>query len=141
MSRINVGRVVIGGLAAGVVANILDMVINGYLMVEEGEMMAQRLGLDPNALAGSMPYWIGIDLLYGLLIVFAYAAMRPRFGPGPKTAMIAGATLFAAITIVLAGFMKMGVFTEAAFLKNTALSLVATLAASLAGAWLYKETP
>jgi len=37
MGRFNVGRVIMGGLAAGVVANALDYVINAILMKAEGE--------------------------------------------------------------------------------------------------------
>jgi len=139
MSNINVGRVILGGLVAGVVANACDYVINGILMADDQAAMAQRLNLDQAAVAGSMTTWIIVDFLYGLLIVFTYAAIRPRFGAGPRTAIIAGLTLFLAITAVLMGFASMGIFTQDLFLKSSALSLVATLAASLAGGAVYKE--
>ena len=90
MSRMNTGRVIIGGLVAGVAANVLDFVVNGYLMVNESTEMMQRLNLRADQVEHSMWTWLGFDFLYGLLVVFTYAAMRPRFGPGPKTALIAG---------------------------------------------------
>src|SRR5262245_35598664 len=123
MSRINVGRVVLGGLVAGVVANALDFVINAYLMKEEGADMAQRLNLNQDVLATSQYVWMGVDFLWGLVLVFAYAAFRPRFGPGPKTAMISGSTLWFAVTIMFGGLMSMGIFTEPAFIKYSALTL------------------
>ena len=88
MGRINTGRVVLGGLVAGVVANALDYVINAYLMAEEGADMAQRLNLNQDVMQSSTYVWIGVDMIWGLLLVFTYAAFRPRFGPGPKTAML-----------------------------------------------------
>jgi hypothetical protein len=139
MSRINTGRLVLGGLVAGVVANGLDYVINEFLMKEEGADMAQRLNLSRDALASSMYVWIAIDFLWGLLLVFTYAAIRPRFGAGPKTAMISGFTLWFAVCIMFAGLTSMGIFTQQGFIKYSALTLVSALAASLAGAKLYQE--
>ena len=139
MSRINTGRLVLGGLVAGVVANALDYVINAFLMKEEGADMAQRLNLSRDALESSVYVWIGVDFLWGLLLVFAYAAFRPRFGPGPKTAMISGFTLWFAVCIMFAGLTAMGIFTQPGFIKYSALTLVSALAASVAGASLYQE--
>ena len=139
MSRINVGRVVLGGLVAGVVANVLDYVSNAYLMAEEGADMEQRLNLSRDALANSVYVWAVVDVLWGLVLVFAYAAFRPRFGPGPKTAITSGATLWFAVTIMFAGLTSMGIFTQPAFIKYSALTLVSALGASLAGAAVYRE--
>jgi hypothetical protein len=138
MARINVTRVIVAGLAAGVVANGLDFA-GGLLIQDEQIAQAQRLNLDPAALEASFPAWIAIDFVYGLLLAFAYAAMRPRFGPGPRTAIIAGATLFVTVTAVLAGFMTMGMFTQGLFVKGAILSAVTTLAASLTAGALYQE--
>jgi hypothetical protein len=139
MGRFNVGRVIMGGLAAGVVANALDYVINGILMKDEGEAMMQRLNLSADVVNQSITTWVIVDFVYGLLLVFTYAAMRPRFGAGPKTAVISGATLWLAICAIFAGLTAMGIYTEQAFIKSSALTLVSTLAASLTGAYIYKE--
>ena len=139
MGRINVGRVIIGGLVAGVVANALDFVINKYLMVNEATEMMQRLNLKADVVEGSMWTWIIADFIYGLVLVFAYAAMRPRFGPGPRTAIIAGMSYWFAVTVMFAGLAAMGVFTQQAFMKQAALTIVSTLAPVLVGAAMYKE--
>jgi hypothetical protein len=108
MSGINLGRVLIGGIVAGVVANAGDYLINSVILAEDMAQLAQRLGLDQATVDASVPTWIAVDFIYGILLVFAYAAMRPRFGPGPRTAVIAGLTLYLAITAVLVGFMSWG---------------------------------
>jgi hypothetical protein len=135
----NTGRLILGGLVAGVVANALDYVINQHLMIEEGNEMVRRLNLRPELVEGAAMTWIVVDFVYGLLLVFTYAAMRPRFGPGPKTAVVAGATLWLAITVIFVGLTAMGIYTQQAFMKSAALQLGSTLAAVLAGAALYKE--
>ena len=135
----NVGRLVLGGLIAGVVANIGDYVINMYLMSDEAAAMVQRLNLSTAAVEGSVLTWVVVDVIWGLLLVFTYAGFRPRFGPGPRTAIIAGVTIWLAVCAVFAGLMSMGVYTQQAYLKSSTLTLANTLAASLAGAYFYRE--
>ena len=85
MAGINYGRVLLGGLVGGVVANACDFVSNTYLMADDMQKMAQRLGLDQTHLNSGtvIATWTTIDFLYATLIVWTYAAIRPRFGPGP----------------------------------------------------------
>ena len=83
MTRINIGRVILGGIVAGIVANAGDFVINTYLIPDDMTQLAQRLGLDKAKVDGSMSTWIVVDFAWGLLLAFTYAAIRPRFGPGP----------------------------------------------------------
>jgi len=139
MNRINTGRLILGGLVAGVIANALDFVINTYLMANEGSEMIQRLNLRPDVVEGSMLTWIIVDFIYGMVLVFAYVAMRPRFGPGPKTAVIAGMSFWVAFTAVFAGLTAMGIYTQQAFMKNSALAIASTLLPVLAGAAVYQE--
>jgi hypothetical protein len=139
LSGINIGRVLIGGLVAGLVANGLDYVINDYLMADEMSEMAARLNLSAERLASSTWIWIAVDFIWGILLVFAYAAIRPRFGPGPKTAITSGLMLWLGVTAVFAGLTAMGVFTQQAYIKSSALSLVSTLVPSLIGARIYQE--
>jgi hypothetical protein len=139
MARMNTRRLVLGGLVAGVVANGLDYVINVILMKTEMADMVQRLNLSVVTVNGATTTWVVIDFVWGLLLVFTYAAMRPRFGPGPKTAIVSGTTLWLAVCSMFAGLSAMGIFTEQAFIKSAALTLVSTLTASLVGAAIYKE--
>jgi hypothetical protein len=88
------------------------------------------------AVAGT---WVVIDFLFGLLLVWTYAAMRPRFGPGAGTAVLAGLVIYIAPTIVLFGFTMMGSMTLAMWVKGSCAAIVSTLAASVAGAAIYKE--
>jgi hypothetical protein len=121
------------------VANALDFVINEYLMAEEGADMAQRLNLSQATLKSSLMTWVAVDFIWGMLLVFAYAAFRPRFGPGPKTAALSGFTLWFAVCIMFGGLTSMGIFTLPGFMKASALTLFSALAASLAGAAIYRE--
>jgi hypothetical protein len=140
MSGINAGRVLGGGLLAGLVFNILDFAANRMLR-SDWEAAMTRLNLPTSALEAPsvMVTWIAVDFLFGILVVWTYAAIRPRFGPGPKTAAMAGLVPFIATSLVLYGLSAMGLFTNAFYWKATAFSLVVVVAGSIAGAWAYKE--
>jgi hypothetical protein len=138
---INTGKVITGGLLAGVVLNVFDMVANMTLFLADNEAMLKRLNLpvpSPSDFSAAIP-WIVVDFVNGLLLVFSYAAIRPRFGAGPKTAVIAGAIPWLAVTSVLCGFASMGIFEEAFLIKGSIFALVNVSIASIVGAWLYKE--
>jgi hypothetical protein len=141
VGRINGPRVILGGLVAGVVANILDFATGMLFMSEDMALNAQRLGIDPaiGAATSTIVVWVLIDFIYGLLIVFTYAAMRPRFGPGPRTAIIAGLTLYATVTIFFMGLLALGFFMQTGFIKAAVFTLISNIVASLAGCAIYKE--
>ena len=141
MGRINTGKVILGGLAAGVVANALDYLIQGVIMAEESGANAQRLGLNMQQLNSTsmMVTWIVIDFIYGLIIAFTYAAIRPRFGPGPKAGAIAGIIPWAAICVVFFGLASSGLFTMNSYVKQSALTLGVAIAAGLTAGKLYSE--
>jgi hypothetical protein len=138
---INTGRVVAGGLVAGVVANAIDFVTNMYVLAPDYAAWAPTRNLDAAGFT-SAPVavtWVVVDFIFGVLLVWTYAAMRPRFGPGPKTAILAGLVIFLAPTLVLFGFTQMGLFSMGLFVKGTVGGVISTLAASIAGAAVYKE--
>jgi hypothetical protein len=138
---INSGKVVAGGLLAGLLFNAGDFLINGVLMADDYAASMSRLGLDPAAMATPTVAmsWIVVDFLFGLIAVWTYAAIRPRFGAGPKTAVLAAVPMFAGATLVMYGFTSMGVFTFDVLWKGTLFSVVNVAIGSIAGAWVYSE--
>ena len=141
MAGINYGRVALGGVVGGVVANVGDLIVNNMVMADDMVRMAQRLNLNQTLMASPAVgmTWVVVDFVYVTLIVWTYAAIRPRFGPGPATAVRAGTVLWAAASIVLFGFESMGVFTPDSFFKSAAFSFLITTLAALAGGWVYQE--
>jgi hypothetical protein len=140
MSQINVGGVVKGGLAAGLIMNVSEFVLNvpvaGAQM--EAELAARNL---PPITGNQIGVFVAVTFVLGLLTVWLYAAIRPRFGPGPKTAIIAGvfvwacSYLFASIFFGVLGINSMGVVV-----LGIVWSLVEMIVAASVGGYLYKET-
>ena len=138
---INTGKVISGGLLTGLVYNVFDMLWNFTVLQADGLAMTARLHLDP-AVMTDFSYqipWIVVDLVLGLLTIFIYAGFRPRFGPGPKTAVIAGLMVWVVMASLFCGFASMGVLTEAMATKASLLAIVNMVAGSVAGAWVYRE--
>jgi hypothetical protein len=136
---INSGKVVVGGLVAGVVANALDYLFQGVVLKPDFEMFRQRLNLDPVAANNPVP-WIVVDFILGFLLIVTYVGFRARWGPGPKTAIYAGVVIFVAIASVMGALTAIGVFTTDTYLKSSALSLITVTSAALAAAFVYKES-
>jgi hypothetical protein len=141
MERINVGRVILGGIVAGIVANVLDYLANGVILGPQWAAAMQALGKTDFSTRQIIAFNL-IGLAYGVFAVWLYAAMRPRFGAGPKTALLAGLAVWAAgIMLPNATFMvAMKLFPQDLAAMSTLAGIVEWAAAILAGAALYKES-
>jgi hypothetical protein len=140
MSKMNTGRVVLGGLVAGVVMNLCDFVVNNYVLAREWRRVAQSRNVDIEVMGGTsaLVTYVVVDMLYGLVIVWLCAAMRPRLGPGPVSAMIAGVVVALVVALALATLAE-AFFSWDLYIKNTGLLLASMLLAAIAGAQVYKE--
>src|SRR5262245_4280756 len=88
MDRINMGRVILGGLLAGLIINISESILNGVLFAKEIDAAMAAINRPP--IASSMIVWfILLGFALGIVTIWLYAAIRPRFGPGAKTAVCA----------------------------------------------------
>jgi len=140
MSRINLGRVVIGGLLAGLIINFGEFILNGVLLMEE--MNAAMAALNKPPVDQGMIIWfvlLGFGL--GCTIVWTYAAMRPRFGAGVKTAICASMLVWGLGYLYPNLFMIiMNIFPRDMMVMVTVWGLIELIVAGMAGAWAYKET-
>jgi hypothetical protein len=138
--NINIGRVLLGGLVTGIILNAGEVVLNDILLgAQTKAFFAEHNFRDPGP--SFIVAAVGGTLLLGIVIVLGYAAIRPRFGAGPKTAIIAA--LFAwfgiyAYTGILHGLMY-GMRVNS-MLIMVGWGLVVYILATLAGAALYKES-
>jgi apolipoprotein N-acyltransferase len=139
MSRINSAKVVLAGLLAGLVINISETILNTIVAGQAMEEALRARNLPPVG-GAQIAGFVFFAFLIGIFTVWLYAAIRPRFGAGPKTAVIAGlAVWFSAYFYPSIVDMLMGLFP----MKITALGLgwglVEIILASLAGGWAYTE--
>lgn len=139
MNNINLGRVFLGGLLAGLVLNIGEFILNDFVLgAHMKEFMAQHNFADPSG--SFIAIAVGFTFVMGIVLVFGYACIRPRCGPGAKTAVIAG--LFGWFAVYFYSGIINGVLfgiPMGTMLMVSAYGLVEYILAAVAGAWLYKE--
>ena len=138
MGKINWTRVILGGLVAGAIINIFESVLNGVAMAKDMEAAVSALGRQMGA--GQLAMFIVWGFLVGIFAVWLYAAIRPRYGPGPRTALCAGASVWG-LGYLLASVtpLALHLFPRRLMAIGLAVGLVELLVGTLAGAWLYRE--
>lgn len=139
MGGIDVGRWLGGGIAAGALIWVLEGAASVLYMGDmEAALAAHDLGMEMSA--GIWAVTVTVSLLVGLTLVFFYAAARPRFGPGPRTAVLVAVVLWAGSYVVsLLGYAMMGLFPGGLLVTWGFVGLVEMVLASLLGGWIYRE--
>src|SRR5258708_13314264 len=87
MVKINWGRVFLGGLLAGLVINIFEYVANGVVLAARWDAAMKALGRQLSMSAGAV-FIVGGFIIGGIAAIWLYAAARPRFVSGPRTAAL-----------------------------------------------------
>lgn len=122
MGGINIVGVMKGGLAAALIMNLSQ-----YLL---------RLMVGANT-ATAVAALVVMTSALGVATVWLYAAIRPRFGPGPKTAICAGLTVWALSYVFPAIFGGASIGTVVVTIAWTGVEM---LIASSVGGYLYHES-
>jgi hypothetical protein len=139
MGHINYAGVLKGGIAAGVIMNISEFVLN--IVNALGQMdKAQPAASLPRPVGGQFVVLVGMTVVLGIMTVWLYAAIRPRLGAGPGTAICAGLVvwtlsyLYMTITVGVLGISSMGIV-----LMTVVWTAAEMILASAVGGFLYTE--
>lgn len=139
MGGMNAGRWIAGGVAAGLLVWILEGAA-GMLYMGDMEAALEAHGLSMEMTGGTIALTVLVSLIVGLTLIFFYAAVRPRFGPGPRTAVIVAVALWLGSYVVsLLGYKMMGLFPGSLLLMWGTVGLIELILAALLGAWIYRE--
>ncbi|MCK6621206.1 MAG: hypothetical protein HUU32_17360 [Calditrichaceae bacterium] len=139
MGKINMTRVILGGLLAGLIMNIGEAVLNMAILGDDWQTAMQALGLSQMNFA-SFGWYILMTFALGITMIWLYAVMRPKFGPGPKTAIITGLTIWFLMWVLSFGTTAVqGMFPAKIVLTTIIWGFFEVPIGALVGAWLYKE--
>jgi hypothetical protein len=140
MGKINLGRVLIGGVIAGIVYDILGYLVDGVLLAHRWADGMKALG-HAEFTSNQIIEFNVLGLVLGIVLVWIYAAIRPCFGAGVKTAICAGLAVWViGVLLPNLGFMWIpGLFSRHLTVYTTACGLVEVVVAAIAGAAPYKE--
>ena len=139
MGKINFGRVLLGGLVAGLVLTVGEYLLNEKVLGGQMKDYFTKHNF-PQPGGNFMVIAISATVVLGISIVLLYAMIRPRFGAGPRAAIIAGLTAWFLVFLYnnIIG-VALGIVPTNILLIAVGWELVEYLLAAIAGAWLYKE--
>jgi len=139
---INTKKVLVGGLVAGVIINIIDFVANTFILGArmKAESDAFKPGMSDAMMAGNAVIsYVIMDLVLGFALIWTYAAFRPRFGAGARTATYVAVLFWLLALIFTAGYRQMGIMSSGLWWSFAFIGLVNFLIAAWAGAAVYSE--
>jgi len=90
MRQLNWNRVLLGGIVAGLIIDVVQWLLNGVFLGSDWRQAMQALGKPLVETPARGLFYILLGLAYGILAIWAYASIRPRYGAGPITALYAG---------------------------------------------------
>ena len=138
--KINFGRVLLGGLVAGVILTIGEYVLNDVVLAKQMAETFRKFNLPKpgnNFIVAATVVTIGL----GIVVVWLYALIRPRLGPGPKNAVVAALIMWFGVYVytgVINGMLFQIPMTL--ILIGFAWGLVEYIIAALVGGALYRES-
>lgn len=139
-TTINWKRVVLGGLVAGLIINVVEFVVNGVILKENWAAAMKAIGRPGEISGAQMVAFNIVGFLIGIFTIWLYSAIRPRYGPGPKTAVCAGAAVWA-LGYLLANVapMVLHILPRRLMAIGILVGLVEVVVGAVVGAWLYTE--
>jgi hypothetical protein len=140
MHGIDLKRVALGGAVAGIVLDVGEYLLHVVLLDPSWDAARQARGIEGYG-PGDAAISAAMVFVLGLVLVWTYAGLRPRFGPGGKTALRAGFLVW-----VLAWLWPFMVNLVWDFLPTELLLLAMAwgffevMIAALVGARIYRES-
>ena len=135
----NVKRMLLGGLLAGIWVNVSEAILNAGILMDDYKAMMADTGLIEADWA--MVGYVVSALLTGFVVAWIYVAIRPRFGPGPATAVYAGLAVWVVgYAIPTVWFAAMGMTLSAGLTAMAVVwGLVELVIAGMIAGWVYQE--
>lgn len=136
VGKIRWSRILLCGFLAGAVWITLGAIVTSLLGREFAALPNNRLGMPT---PGFILFNIVLDLVEGISILWLYAAIRPRYGAGAKTAIIAAFAWWFIVSLGDAAWCSFGLFPPRTVIPLMIGTLPALILAAIAGAKFYKE--
>ena len=142
MEKFNIRKLLLGGLVAGIVLAVIDVVMYGAILKAPMAQAWKAVGRPTMSdtqrdLEVSMS--ILLDFVAGIFLVWIYASIRPRFGAGPSTALKAGLATWFLASVLSAAFTVQGVMPLGVMMITSLVLLIEYPLAVVLGAKLYSD--
>ena len=129
-------RIFFCGILTGAVAFLLGLLVFVFVLGETQFAAAVQAAAHPSY---SPLSWL-LHLVMGIWTIWLYSAIRPHYGPGLKTAAIAGFAFWLIAALVQTNWVSfhLAPIPLSALLAPLAAALPTTIVAVMAGAWPYE---
>ena len=140
MGKMNWGSIFLGGLLWAVVYNLVNAASWFLFLKKEWTAALDALGRPFQETPAFIAFFLFATLVAGITVLWLYAAIRPRYGPGPKTAAGAGFAFWVIGSLIptIAWCWLLG-FPTRLLVSDVAAVLVGSVVGTVVGAWPYKE--
>jgi|HubBroStandDraft_1064217.scaffolds.fasta_scaffold00323_7 hypothetical protein len=136
MSKVSWSRVVGCGLVAGIVWIVLGSVVTALLGRDFAHLPNNHLA---RPTLGFILLNVVIDLIEGISIIWLYAVLRPVYGFGVRTALIAAFAWWIIVSLGDATWCSFGLFPARTVIPLMIGTLPALVVATLVGTKFYRE--
>jgi hypothetical protein len=132
--------VIVCGLLAGLVVNVTEFLVNGLFLAKDWELAMAALGKPAALSTGAIVMFNVWGFLTGIGAMWLYAAIRPRFGAGPATAIKAALAMwFTNYFLGSVAAIATDVFPLRIISIGLAVGVVEIIIGTLLGARFYTE--
>lgn len=142
MGTINVRKLLVGGLIAGVVLSVIDVAMYGAVLKAPMAVAWKSVGrptMTDTQRDLEVPLSITLDFVAGFFLIWLYAAIRPRFGAGLSTALKAGLAAWFLVSVLCAALTTQGVMPLGVMIITIVVLFVEYIIASVIGSKVYTE--
>ena len=141
MSNVHWGRFILGALIVAAICFISDGYLHQSLVDGQWDAVVAALGVTMPEHAGfTMIWFVVFEAGRGFLTMYVYVLLRPRLGPGVKTATWAGVVAWVAYSLTgPAQFIPLGFYSESLWISVGLYQLVFSIIAAIVGAAPYQE--
>lgn len=142
MKKISIGRVALAGLIASLSFLFFEMVVEGAVLllfgISETELMREASITCPT---GTLFYVVTLVYLYLVcsLIMWVYAAIRPRFKSHIRAALATSVVFWVFAFLFVVNYSNVGLYPLKLGLISMGFNLVEMPAGVILGSFVYKE--
>ena len=141
MSNVNWGRFILGALIVAAICFVSDGFLHQRVVDDQWQAVIDALGAKfPEHAGWAMVWFVVFEAGRGFLTMYTYVLLRPRLGPGPKTATWAGVVAWVAFSLTgPAQFIPLGFYSDSLWISVGLYQLVFSIIAAIVGAAPYSE--
>jgi hypothetical protein len=135
-ARPDVPRLLLGGVAAGLVINAIEYLVHRILLDAQWTAAFAALGKTPTGWTTFIP----ANFLVGVISIWLYTRMSPKYGSGPKAAMRAGLAVWVVFWVIPEmALLPLDLFPSSLLFTVIAVGFLDCVPAVVLGAWIYRR--